>query len=128
MLHEEKLKYQRERTMLCRERNPAKYILAKAKMNAKQRGLDFNLELSDIVIPERCPYLDVPITFLFRQGRQPTNPSIDRIDASKGYIKGNIQIISDLANRMKQNATQEQLLTFAKGVLKIYDAPRTQYY
>ena len=109
--------------MECRERNPANFILAKAKMNAKQKGLDFDLELSDIVIPERCPYLDVPITFLFRQGRQPTNPSIDRIDASKGYVKGNVQIISDLANRMKQNATQEQLLTFAKGILRMHNAP-----
>ena len=123
MLHENKLKNQRERTMACRERNPTSFLLTKAKMNAKQRNLDFNLELSDIVIPERCPYLDVPITFLFRQGRQPTNPSIDRIDASKGYVKGNVQIISDLANRMKQNATQEQLITFAKGILRMHNAP-----
>jgi hypothetical protein len=47
------------------------------------------------------------------------SPSIDRIDCKRGYVKDNIQIISSIANRMKWTATQEQLLTFAKGVLAL---------
>ena len=47
--------------------------------------------------------------------------SVDRIDAKKGYIKGNIEIISYKANRMKNNANTEELIIFAKNILKIYE-------
>lgn len=52
-------------------------------------------------------------------GYHPYSPSIDRKDSSKGYIKGNVWVISSIANRMKWNATKEQLLTFCQGVLSL---------
>src|SRR3990167_2542200 len=92
-------------------------LLRNARKRAKQVGIEFNLEISDIVIPEQCPYLKVPLTRIRGQGQQPNNASLDRIDSSKGYIKGNVQVISWQANKMKTDATKDELLTFAQSIL-----------
>ena len=62
-----------------------------------------------------CPALGIRLSLL-KEGRT-HSPSIDRIDSSKGYTPDNIQVISTLANRMKQNATPDQLKAFAEWVL-----------
>ena len=96
-------------------------LLHCSKQRAKRYNLEFNLVIDDIVIPEYCPYLNIKLTNIFGSGRVQTNASLDRIDSSKGYVKGNIEVISDLANRMKQEATKDQLVSFAKGILQKYN-------
>ena len=93
----------------------------RAKQNSKDKGLEFNISVEDIIIPSHCPYLNIPL--LTEQGSHHSKSyySIDRIDSSKGYIKGNIQIISLLANTMKNDATTEQLVMFANNILKLHN-------
>ena len=79
-------------------------IYARAKTRATRKGREFNIEIEDIVIPDLCPVFGVPLVEETEYA-----PSIDRIDSSKGYIKGNIQIISRRANLLKNNATIEEL-------------------
>lgn len=95
-------------------------LLAAAKSNCKKFGIDFGITLEDLQMPEYCNLTGVRLTNILGKGRTKTNASLDRIDSTKGYVKGNVQIISDLANRMKQNASPEELIAFAKGVLRIY--------
>lgn len=96
-------------------------LLHSSKQRAKASGLEHTLIKEDIVIPEYCVYLGIKITNNYGCGRVQSNASLDRIDSTKGYTPDNIQIISDLANRMKNDATTEQLIAFAKGVLKLHD-------
>ena len=96
--------------------NPALYLLKYAKSRARYDNLEFDINLEDIKIPTHCPYLGVKIEMFDKQHAA----SLDRIDSTKGYTKDNIQVISYLANRMKSNATKEQLIAFAKGVLAVH--------
>lgn len=103
-----------------KENNPERYILTRIRESAKKRDLEFNLTVEDIIIPKFCKYLGIEITVKCGVGLKPSAASVDRIDSSKGYVRGNIQIISNKANAMKRDATIEDLIIFAKSVLKIH--------
>lgn len=85
----------------------------RAKTRATSKGLEFNISLDDVVIPSLCPALGVKMV-----ANTDTAPSLDRIDSSKGYIVGNVAVISTRANYLKGNATVEELqkvLDYMKG-------------
>lgn len=107
-----------ESRALWKQNNPQRNIWSNAKYRAKRIGLEFNLEVEDIVIPEYCPYLGTKLTFDKLKGHLDSHASLDRIDSSKGYIKGNVEVISYKANMMKQDASREQLLKFASCILE----------
>jgi len=93
-------------------------ILNRVKARAINKKLEFNLSAFDITIPEYCPILGVKLEYVKGRGGSANSPSIDRIDNSKGYIKGNIQIISKRANIIKNDATIEEIekvYLFLKG-------------
>ena len=42
--------------------------------------------------------------------------SIDRIDSSKGHIRGNIQLVCQCVNRMKNKHTNEEAMAFIAAI------------
>lgn len=93
-------------------------MVTRARARAKEKGVPFNLKATDITIPDLCPYIGMPLEKTTGSNTaQPNSPSIDRIVPALGYVRGNVEVISHLANTMKSNATKEQLVAFAKGVL-----------
>lgn len=75
---------------------------------AQRRAIKFErictITVDDIIIPETCPVLGIPI-FSSNGGATDNSPSVDRIDNKQGYVPGNIQVISYRANRLKADAT-----------------------
>lgn len=118
--HPEYFKKKREESRLWKQNNPVMNIWSNAKYRAKKVGLEFNLDPTDIVIPEVCPYLGVTLTSEKLRGHLESHMSLDRVDSTKGYIKGNVEVISYKANVMKQDASKEQLIQFARGILEKY--------
>jgi hypothetical protein len=101
-----------------KQNNKDATTLHSIKDRAKNKKVSFDLDTQDIIPPPCCPVFGFP---LVRNTRTEFNsPSVDRIDPTKGYVKGNVQVISQLANAMKQDATPEQLLMFADWVYKTY--------
>ena len=87
---------------------PLRSLLWNIKSRAKRKGIPFDLNEDEIEFPEVCPVFKKP--FAFGLGKlNDLSPSLDRIDNSKGYIKGNIIIVSWKANRIKNDATIEEL-------------------
>ena len=92
-------------------------LLRAAKQRARIKGLDFNIDITDINLPNKCPLLDIPLNSFY--GKATDNSySIDRIDSSKGYIKGNVWVISKRANTLKGNATLEELELLVRNLRK----------
>lgn len=91
-----------------RRTKPEMHMLIRARVRAAEKGLPFELTRDDIAIPDRCPVLGIPI------GLQPGTPGdasaeLDRIDNAKGYVPGNVIVVSRRANRIKNDATIEEL-------------------
>lgn len=104
-----------------RKNNRELILLGQAKYRAKRKGIEFNLEVSDIKIPKFCPVLKIPLTEGGSNGGpRGGSPSLDRINNLKGYIKGNVQVISHKANTMKHCANNKELILFANWVKRTY--------
>ncbi len=94
----QKQKY--SQTQNQRQSNDPRYrMYHAAKHRACTKGLDFDIELADISVPDICPVLGIPMT----------SPSLDRFDNQKGYTKDNIRVISTRANNLKNDASIEEL-------------------
>lgn len=88
-----------------------------ASSRAAHKKLPFNLQEGDINIPAICPVLKIP---LVSNGPMTDNsPTLDRMLPHLGYTKGNVKVISNLANRIKTNANSIQLEAVLRYVKEI---------
>lgn len=83
------------------------YMWKAARTRAKAKNIPFDITVEDIgQVPSTCPILNIPL----KAGAKSNNsPSLDRIIPSLGYVKGNIWIISSLANSIKGSKSLEDL-------------------
>lgn len=89
----------------------AAWIAAKVmeiRRRAKRDGIPCNITASDIKIPAFCPILGTPLT-VDRNANRKTGPSIDKIINERGYVRGNVAVISCKANSVKSDMTADQV-------------------
>lgn len=95
----------------------------------KRRYKQFSISIEDLkdqweLQKGICPYSKIPLELpVYSKTVHPSiRASLDRIDSSKGYIKGNIQFVSTLINFMKSNLTHFEVLDFIDKLVKNYSS------
>jgi hypothetical protein len=68
---------------------------------------EWTIDFGDLTFPTHCPVLGIQLDY-FTHERQENSVSFDRIDPTKGYIKGNVVVMSWRANRIKNDGTAEE--------------------
>ena len=104
-------------------------MLADASKRARGKGIPFDITVEDIFIPEFCPVLGIPI-IKNNNKTSPNSPSLDRIDNTKGYVKGNVCVISWRANKLKGESTIDEMkmiMTYMKRMTHLTEAEKSKY-
>ena len=97
-------------------------ILNHAAKRKQHLGFDLDLGyLMHLYAEQRglCALSGVEMAYAAGQGRTATNISIDRIDSAVGYVRGNVHLVCDIANRMKQDLSVADLRTWCKRILGV---------
>ena len=111
---------------LCAIRNRAKYRNLEWDDDYMTTENLWNLALKQDL---KCVYTKIPLTFnrgtnkpMMDKNRNLNydgwNASLDRIDSSKGYVKGNVQWVDRRINIMKLNHTHDDFIKLCKLVTK----------
>lgn len=109
-----------------RQKTQVQQMVRRAKRRAKEKGIPFDIVYADVTIPAVCPILGIPLAVGLGSwggngGPTDNSPSLDRIIPSLGYVKGNIQVISNRANRFKSDATIEELEAVVESMKRLRD-------
>lgn len=137
-----KRRYQQNKESILKSRRQArvgkanciKAMFSSAKSRAKKNNLDFNLDLEYLtsIASDSCPVDGLPFDWdrqLIQDKTLPLSvPSLDRVDSSQGYIKGNVQIIGWKWNSKKSNMNLEDLLLLVKYVRNATKAKNSDHF
>lgn len=90
--------------------HPKREMLAAARKRARLANVPFELKEHDFEIPDVCPVLGMALaTGVGRCGPREWSPTLDRVVPSRGYVPGNVVVVSWRAIRLKSDGTMEEL-------------------
>lgn len=92
-------------------------LVGKARERARAAGIPFSITADDLRMPTTCPVLGIPID-LSPGAKWANRPSLDRVDSSRGYVSGNVEVISFKANTRKSSLSigeLRRLLTYMEA-------------
>lgn len=98
-------------------KNRQRFLFVRLRARANQQGIAFDLTEADISWPTHCPVFGIELQYDRRGAISRENaPSFDRVDPAAGYVKGNVYVVSSKANRIKSEATLDQLEALVRYV------------
>jgi UDP-N-acetylenolpyruvoylglucosamine reductase len=111
------------------EKNPHREIIMQARQGAKsarKRGgkygaHEFTITEDDLDWPTHCPALGIELHYPGRYHHDPAGASLERINVTKGYVPGNVRVISLRANLLRKDATAAELVALADYYLHELD-------
>lgn len=109
-LNQDRIRYQNN---IRHKENVARSLLRGARGRATRCNIPFDLDISDVIVPTHCPILGIEL-IVSKAKRNENSPSLDKIDNSKGYVKGNVQVVSWRANRLKGDGSRDEHKKIAK--------------
>lgn len=97
----------------AREDQPIKFLIKDAKQHAKKKKIEFNLTENDLIKVllkqnNRCALSNISF--------EKEKPSLDRINPNKGYVSGNVQLVTINVNIMKSNLEQNLFIDLCHKV------------
>lgn len=118
------------RSRLCPKCNTQAYIdkdardklLYNARQRANKDGKECTIQRDDIILPNACPVLGIDLLTGEGKGKattdkNPNAPELDRIDNSKGYVPGNICVMSSRANVQKKDGSIIEFLSLLAYII-----------
>lgn len=103
----------RERARSYYKEKPEIFVLHNIRTRARAQGVPCTITAEDIAsaTPEFCPVLGIKLERAAnpKGGVADNTPTVDRLIPHLGYVRGNIIVVSHKANRIKNNATIEEL-------------------
>lgn len=97
-----------------------------ARDRSKRQNIDFSISIDDIkdLWAKQngiCALSGINMTYELQNGRTPTNVSIDKIDRTKGYVPGNIQLVCMACNQIKSDLSEDVMYKFCKSIVEHYE-------
>lgn len=96
--------------------DPRGRLLSSARVRARDKNISFNITKKDIHIPNFCPVLGIPISVNNSGYCRDDSPSLDRIQPTQGYTKGNVRVVSHRANRFMSDQRADEAELVANAV------------
>lgn len=87
----------------------ARLLFDLARSRARKLGVPFTIKPSDIIVPNSCPVLGITLS-IHDKVPSAESATVDRIEPQKGYVPGNIIVVSMKANLIKNNATADEII------------------
>lgn len=101
--------------------------VSKTRYSAREvRNIDFDIDtdyVMGLLVQQQgqCALTGWPLEFTRGgawNGKNPRGATMDRIDSSKGYVRGNIQLTCGIANVIKSSLNNSEFIQLCSAVTK----------